>query len=67
MFMNLLSIYKKSIILNLFKIDTLNFILHILTILTSPFKIYVIELHNLISMNIFFDIKFLLYNCKKLK
>ena len=44
---------KKNIILSLFKIDTLNFY-----ILTYPLKIYVIGLLNLISMNIFFDIKF---------
>ena len=65
MFMYILSIYKKNIILSLFKIDTLNFTMYILTIFTSPLKICVIGLHNLISMNIFFNIKFLLYNCKK--
>ena len=65
MFMCLLCIYKETIILNLFKIDTLNFMMYILTILTSPLKIYLIGLHNLISMSIFFNIKFLLYNCKK--
>ena len=38
MFMHLLCIYKKPIILSLFKIDTLNFIMYILTILTYPLK-----------------------------
>ena len=57
MFMYILCIYKKTIILSLFKIDTLNFTMYILTILTSPLKIYVIGLHNLILMNIFFTIK----------
>ena len=57
MFMYLLFTYKKLIILNLFKIDTLNFPMYILTILTCPLKTYVIRLHNLISMNIFFTIK----------
>ena len=56
-FMYLLCIYKKPVILRLFKIDTLNFIMYILTILTCPLKIYVIRLHNLISMNIFYTIK----------
>ena len=65
MFMYILFIYKKPIILSLFKIDTLNFTMYTLTILTSPLKIYVIGLHNLISMNIFFTIKVFLYNCKK--
>ena len=45
---------KKNIILSLFKIDTLNFTMYILTILTCPLKTYVIRLHNLISVNIFF-------------
>ena len=44
--------------IRLFKIDTFNFTIHILTISASSLKIYVIGLHNLISMN-------LLYNCKK--
>ena len=65
MFMYILCVYKKTIILSLFKIDTLNFTMYILTILTSLLKIYVIGLHNLISMNIFSNIKFLLSNCKK--
>ena len=52
MFMYLLCIYKKPIILSLIKIDTLNFTMYILTIL----KTYIIRLHNLISMNIFFTI-----------
>ena len=35
-------------------------------ILTCPLKTFVVELHNLISMNIFFIIKdhSFLYNCK---
>ena len=49
---------KKSIILSLFKIDTLNFTMYISTILTCPLKSYVIGLHNLISMNIFLTIKY---------
>ena len=56
MFMYLLCIYKNPIILSLFKIDTLNFNMYILTILTCPLKAYVIRLHNLISINIFFTI-----------
>ena len=56
MFMHLLCIYKKPIILSLFKIDTLNFTMYILTILTCPLKTYVVRLHNLTSMNIFFTI-----------
>ena len=48
---------NNPIILNLYKIDTLNFIMYILTILTCPLKIYDIGLHNLISMNIFSTIK----------
>ena len=58
-------IYKKPIILSLFKIDTLNFTMYSLTILTSPLKIYVIGLHDVILMNIFFTIKVFLYNCKR--
>ena len=62
-------IYQKSIIFSLFKIDTLNFTMYILTILTCPLKTYVIRLHNLISMNIFFTERLLfcfwLYNCKE--
>ena len=38
MLMYLLCIYKKPIILSLFKIDTLNFTMYILTILTCPLK-----------------------------
>ena len=57
MFMYILCIYKKPIISSSFKIDTLNFTMHILTILTCPLKIYAIGLHNLISMNIFFIVK----------
>ena len=38
MFMHILCIYKKNIILiSLFKIDTLNFIMNILTIMTCSF------------------------------
>ena len=57
MFMQILCIYKKPIILSLFKIDTINFTMYILKILTCPLKIYVTGLYNLISMNIFFIIK----------
>ena len=57
MFMHILCIYKKTIVLSLFKIDTLNFTMYILTVLTCPLKTYVIGLHNLISMNIFFTMK----------
>ena len=57
MFLYLLYIYKKPIILSLFKIDTLNFnSMYILANLTGPLKTCV-RLHNLISMNIFFIIK----------
>ena len=52
-FMYIPSIYKKNIILSLFKIDALNVTMYIFTILTCPLiKIYVTGLHNLISMNI---------------
>ena len=44
MFMYLLCIYKKTIILSLFQIGTF-------------LKTYVIRLHNLISINIFYTIK----------
>ena len=67
MFMHLLCIYKKTIILSLFKIGTLNFTMYILKILTCPLNTCVIRLDNLISMNIFFTINdriFFLYNCK---
>ena len=57
MFMYILCIHKKNIILSLFQIDTLNFTLHILTILTCPLETYIIGLHNLISVNIFFTMK----------
>ena len=56
MFMHLLCIYKKPIILSLFKIDILNFTMYILTILTCPLKTYVVRLFNLTSINIFFTI-----------
>ena len=52
--MYLLCIYEKNIVLSLFKIDTLNFTMYILTILTWSLKTYAIRLHNLISVNIFF-------------
>ena len=39
---------QKTIILSLFKIDTLNFTMYILTILTCPLKTHVVRLHNLI-------------------
>ena len=42
MFMYLLCIYIKTIIFSLFKIDTLNFIMHILMILKCPLKTNVI-------------------------
>ena len=48
--MYLLCIYKKPIILSLFKIDTINFIMYILMVLICTLKTYVIRLHNLISM-----------------
>ena len=68
MFMYILCIYKKKhIILSLFKIDTLKFTMYILMNLTSPLKIYVVGLHNLISINIFFNIKLLLYIFKIVK
>ena len=54
--MYLLCIYKKTIILILFKIDTLKFTVYIVTILTCPLKTYVVRLHNLTLMNIFFTI-----------
>ena len=40
--MHILCSNQKNIILSLFKIDTLNFTMHILTIMTSPSKTYVI-------------------------
>ena len=39
MFMYILCIYKETITLSLFKIDTLNLTMYILTILTSLLKI----------------------------
>ena len=47
MFVYLLCIYKKPIILTLFKIDPLNFTIYILTILTCPLKACVIRLHTI--------------------
>ena len=43
--MNLIYIYKKPIILSLFKSDTLKFTMYILANLTYPLKTYV-RLHN---------------------
>ena len=59
--------YKKPIILSLFKIDTLNFSMYILKILTCPLKVYVVRLHNVTLMNMFFTIEdhSFLCNCKK--
>ena len=60
--MYVLCIYQKTIILSLFKINTLNFTMYILTILTYPLKTYVIRLHDLISMKIFFtEIKIIVF------
>ena len=42
-FIYLLCIYKRPIILSLFKIDALNFTMYILTILTYPLKTYVLD------------------------
>ena len=47
MFMYLLYIYKKTINLSLFKINTLNFTMYILANLTCPLKTY-FRLHNLV-------------------
>ena len=58
--MYILCIWQKTIILSLFKIDTLNVTVYILPILTCSLKTYVIRLRSLVSMNIFF-----LYNCKE--
>ena len=49
--------YKKPIILSLFKIDALNFTMYILKILTCSLKAYVVGLHNVTSMNMFFTIE----------
>ena len=64
--MYILCIYKKkNIVLSLSEIDTLNFTMYILTILTWSLKTYVIRLHSLISMNILFtERRIFLYNCK---
>ena len=45
MYMCFLCIYKKPMILSLFKIATLNFTMYILTILTCTLNIYVTGLH----------------------
>ena len=50
MFVYLLCIYKKTIFLSLFKIDTSNLAMYILMILTCPLKTYVIRLCNLIFL-----------------
>ena len=64
--MYILCIYEKNIVFSLFKIDSLNFTVYILTILTWSLKTYFIRLHNLISMNIFFtEGSAFLYNCKE--
>ena len=67
--MYLLSIYKKPIILSLFKIYTLNFTMLMLTILTCSLRTYVIRLRNLSSINIMFSspqkITAFLYNCEE--
>ena len=58
MLMYILCIYKKkSIIVRLFKTDTLNLTMYILTILTCPLKKCIIGLHSPPSMHIFFTIK----------
>ena len=59
--MYILWIYRKTIILSVFKIDTLNFTMYILTVLTCSLKIYVIRLHDLTSMNIFFTERLLFF------
>ena len=57
--MFVLTLYlQKNIDLSLSKIDTLNFTMYSLTILTCPLKTYVIRLYNLTSMHIFFTIKY---------
>ena len=50
--MYFLCIYKKPIILSLFKIATLNFTMYILTILTCTLNITSLDYINLISVNI---------------
>ena len=49
--------YKKPIILSLFKIATLNFTMYILAILTCTLNIYVIGLHKSNLNKHFFIIK----------
>ena len=51
--MYLLSIYKRTIILSLIKIDALNSTIYILTILTCTLKTHIIKLHNPFSMSVF--------------
>ena len=48
---------KNLMILSVFKFETLNFTMYILTISTCFLKTYVIRLHNLIWINIFHTIK----------
>ena len=57
MYMYFLCIYKKLIILSLFKIATLNFTMYVLTILTCTLNIYVIGLHKSNFNKHFFTIK----------
>ena len=57
MYMYFLCIYKKPIILSLFKIVTLNFTMYIFTILTCTLNIYVIVLQKFNFNKHFFTIK----------
>ena len=57
MYIYFLCIYKKLIILSLFKIATLNFTMYILTILTCTLNTYVIGLHKSNFNKHFFTIK----------
>ena len=52
MYMYFLCIYKKTIILSLFRIVTLNFTMYILTILTCTLNNTSLDYINLISINI---------------
>ena len=62
-------VFTKNSLFAAYLILILNFTLYILTNLKCPLKTYVIRLHNLISMNIFFTIKdhtfSTFYNCKE--
>ena len=64
MYMYFLCIYKKTIILSLFKITTLNYTMYILTILTCTLNIYVTGLHKFNFNKHFFTIKDHNLNCK---